>query len=94
MYSTELLEKIISEMNQVIPVSFIMIVIGAVCMLFALITFFITKWDHPIVIIILSYLGFVLFVTGLDAFFCAKDILNNINSLPGYSILKYFAHFD
>lgn len=94
MCSTELLEKIISEMNQVIPVSLVMIAIGAVCMLFALITFFVTKWDHPIVIIILSSLGFALFVTGLDTFFCAKDILNNINNLPEYSVLKYFAHFD
>lgn len=94
MYSTELLEKIISEMNQAIPASFITIAIGAVLMLVALITFFITKWDHPIVIIILSSLGFALFVAGLDTFFCAKDILNNINNLPEYSVLKYFAHFD
>lgn len=94
MYSTELLEKIISEMNQAIPASFIMIAIGAVLMLVALITFFITKWDHPIVIIILSSLGFALFVAGLDTFFCAKDILNNINNLPEYSVLRYFAHFD
>lgn len=94
MYSTELLEKIISEMNQAIPASFITIAIGAVLMLVALITFFITKWDHPIVIIILSSLGFALFIAGLDTFFCAKDILNNINNLPEYSVLKYFAHFD
>lgn len=94
MYNEALLEKIISEMSSAIPASLIILVIGGILMLAGFIIYFIKRWDHPAVLIILWSLGFALLVTGFDSFLCARDILNNINDLPEYAVLKYFAHFD